>query len=240
MCVNDIRRNQQAIDDVVAHLTDAYGVNAAVGFAADVTKPEEVKAMVDKTVEEIGPLTVMVANAGICKVKGVLELTAADVQETMDVNFMGVFNCYQAAARQMIVQGPRKGSESGYRILGASSMMGIQAQPLSTHYTASKFAVRGMTHVFAMELAQHSITVNAYAPGIIGTPLWKGIREGLEERKFMDKQTTLEEHASRMSYMKRLGQPEDVANVVGGFLVGPDAAYVTGQTIVIDGGIVFT
>ena len=118
--------------------------------------------------------------------------------------------------------------------------MAFKAQPLSTHYTASKWAVRGMTHVFAMELAKHSITVNAYAPGIIGTPMWNSIREGLEERNFMDKKTTLEDYASNINIMGRLGAPEDVANVVGGFLTGPNAAYLTGQTIVVDGGIVFT
>ena len=152
------------------------------------TQPEQVQAMVARTVQDIGPLTVMVANAGITKVKGVLELTAEDVRETMDVNFMGVFNCYQAAAK----------------------------------------------------LASFAITVNAYAPGIVATPMWKGLREGLEERNAMSKETTLEEYAASNNAMKRLGKPEDIANVIGGFLVRPDASYVTGQTIVVDGGIIFT
>ena len=240
VCVNDISLNQEAIDSVVAEIVQHHGKDAAIGVAADVTQSREVQAMVDATVRKLGSLTIMIANAGISKVRSVLELTEADVRETMDINFMGVFHCYQAAAKQMIAQGPRKKSESGYRIIGAASIMAFKAQPLSTHYTASKWAVRGMTHVFAMELAKHSITVNAYAPGIIGTPMWKSIREGLEERNFMDKKTTLEDYASNINVMGRLGAPEDVANVVGGFLTGPNAAYLTGQTIVVDGGIVFT
>ena len=240
VCVNDISLNQEAIDSVVAEIVQHHGKDAAIGVAADVTQSREVQAMVDATVRKLGSLTIMIANAGISKVRSVLELTEADVRETMDINFMGVFHCYQVAAKQMIAQGPRKKSESGYRIIGAASIMAFKAQPLSTHYTASKWAVRGMTHVFAMELAKHSITVNAYAPGIIGTPMWNSIREGLEERNFMDKKTTLEDYASNINVMGRLGAPEDVANVVGGFLTGPNAAYLTGQTIVVDGGIVFT
>ena len=240
VCVNDISLNQGAIDSVVAEIVQHHGKDAAIGVAADVTQSREVQAMVDATVRKLGSLTIMIANAGISKVRSVLELTEADVRETMDINFMGVFHCYQVATKQMIAQGPRKKSESGYRIIGAASIMAFKAQPLSTHYTASKWAVRGMTHVFAMELAKHSITVNAYAPGIIGTPMWNSIREGLEERNFMDKKTTLEDYASNINVMGRLGAPEDVANVVGGFLTGPNAAYLTGQTIVVDGGIVFT
>lgn len=238
--MNDISQKQYAIDSVVAVIVQKHGKDAAIGVVADVTQSHEVQAMVEATVQKLGSLTVMVANAGISKVKSVLELTETDIRETMDINFMGVFHCYQVAAKQMIAQGPRNKSESGYKIIGAASIMAFKAQPLSTHYTASKWAVRGMTHVFALELAKHSITVNAYAPGIVGTPMWKSIREGLEERNVMDKETSLEEYASSINAMGRLGTPEDVANVVGGFLAGPDAAYLTGQTIVIDGGIVFT
>ena len=240
VCINDIPSNQSAIDAAVAEINNSHDPEAAIGFPADVTNSQQVQAMVEAVVQRLGPLTIMVANAGISKVKSVLELTEADVRETMDINFMGIFICYQAAARQMVAQGPRKDGEAGYRILGAASIMAFKPEPLSTHYTASKWAVRGMTHVFALELAKHGITVNAYAPGIIDTPLWDSIRQGLEERNLMDPNMKLEDHAKNVCAMGRLGRPEDVANVVGGFLVGPNAEYVTGQTIVIDGGIVFT
>ncbi len=240
MCINDVTANQSAIDSMVADIKSCHGPEAAMGFAADVTENEEVQAMVDEVVKTLGPLTIMIANAGISKVKGVLELTQVDVRETMDINFMGVFNCYQAAAKQMVAQGPRGDSETGYRILGAASIMAFKPEPLSAHYTASKWAIRGMTHVFAMELARYGITVNAYAPGIIETPLWKSIRQGLEERNLMKPEMKLADHAKKLSAMGRLGTPDDIANVVGGFLVGPNAAYMTGQTIVIDGGIVYT
>lgn len=232
--------SQKAINNVVTQINDAYGANSAIGVAADVTIQQDIQAMIDETVARLGPLTVMVANAGISKVRPVLELTEAEVRETMDVNFMGVFNCYQAAAKQMVAQGPRQASESGYRILGASSIMGFRPQPLSTHYTAAKWAVRGMTHVFALELAKHGITVNAYAPGMTGTPMWDGIWQALEQRNLTDKSTTAGDYAANMNAMGRLGKPEDIANVVAGFLVGPNASYMTGQTLVIDGGTVYT
>ena len=240
MCVNDIVAHKKEIDEVVKELTERHGEDTAIGITADVTQSDEVQAMIEQAVERLGPLTLMVANAGIGgRVKSVLDLTGSDIKQTMDVNFLGVFHCYQAAGRQMIAQGPVTGTRS-YKIIGAASIMALKPNPFSAHYSASKWAVRGLTQVFAMEMARHSITVNAYAPGVIGTPMWEGLSKDLEELGLKDKSQSTEQHGATLSALGRIGTPEDVANVVGGFLATPNADFVVGQTIVVDGGIVFT
>lgn len=196
--------------------------------------------MIEKTVKELGPLTVMVANAGIAQVKATLEITEEDVRRMFDVNFMGVWNCYTLAAKQMIAQGPVEEGSTGYKILGAASIVAFKPFPLLAHYSASKWAVRGFTQVFAMEMARHKISVNAYAPGIVGTAMWDLIDEKLGEIEGRGKGESLQKYSSDMTAMKRVSVPDDVAKVVGGFLAGPDSDFVTGQTIVVDGGIVFT
>jgi NAD(P)-dependent dehydrogenase (short-subunit alcohol dehydrogenase family) len=113
--------------------------------------------MIDRTVKELGPLTIMVANAGIAQVKAVLEISEEDVRKMFEVNFMGVWNCYTLAAKQMIAQGPVPASSTGYKIIGAASIAALKPFPLLSHYSASKWAVRGFTQVFAMEMAKHLI-----------------------------------------------------------------------------------
>ena len=142
----------------------------------------------------------------------------------------GVFNCYKAAAEQMISQG------SGGKLLGAASIVAFKPFPLLSHYSASKWAVRGMTQAFAMEMAEHKITVNAYAPGIVGTAMWDLIDEKLGEKTGAKKGETIKKYTDELG---RTSVPEDVASTVS-FLASKDSDYMTGQTIVIDGGIIFT
>jgi NAD(P)-dependent dehydrogenase (short-subunit alcohol dehydrogenase family) len=156
----------------VSDLNKQYGDNTATGIAADVSSSSEVKSLVDGAVKALGPLTVMVANAGIAQVQAALEISDEDVARMFNVNVIGVWNCYTAAARQMIAQGPRPEGESAYKILGCASIVAFKPFPLLAHYSASKWAVRGLTQVMAMELARHKIRVNAYAPGIVGTAMW--------------------------------------------------------------------
>lgn len=174
----------------------------------------------------------MVANAGISGVKSSLDLTEDDVRRMFEVNVFGVHNCYTVAAKQMIRQG------TGGKILGAASIVAFKPFPLLSHYSASKFAVRGLTQGFAMEMAPHKITVNAYAPGIVGTAMWELIDEELAKVHGAEKGEMLKKYSEDIA-LGRTSVPEDVAKVVS-FLSGPDSDYVTGQTIVVDGGIVFT
>jgi len=163
---------------------------------ADVTKSSEVKDMIDTSVKNLGPLTVMVANAGIAQVAPMLELSEEDVRKLFDVNFMGVWNCYTLAAKQMIAQGPVEPGSSGYKILGAASIVAFKPFPLMSHYSASKWAVRGLTQVCAMEMAQHKICVNAYAPGIVGTAMWEELDEKLGKIEGRAKGETVKKYSS--------------------------------------------
>lgn len=239
VCINDVSANKTNIEKLVDEL-NSKTKGSAIGVVADVTKSSEVQSMIDQTVKELGPLTVMVANAGIAQIKAVLDISEDDVRKMFDVNFMGVWNCYTLAAKQMIAQGPVPESSTGYKIIGAASIVAFKPFPLLSHYSASKWAVRGFTQVFAMEMAKHHIQVNAYAPGIVGTAMWELIDEKLGELEGRGKGESITKYASDLTAMGRVSVPDDVGKVVGGFLAGPDAEFVTGQTIVVDGGIVFT
>ena len=240
ICVNDVPANQAGIDKLVSELNDKHGKNTALGVAANVVEGQEVKDMIKKSVDALGPLTLMVANAGIAQVTPMLDISDDDVRKMFDVNFMGVWNCYTHAARQMIAQGAAPEGSTGYKILGAASIVAFKPFPLLAHYSASKWAVRGLTQVFAMEMAPHKIAVNAYAPGIVGTAMWDLIDEKLGEQQGRKKGESVIKYSTDLTAMGRVSVPDDVAKVVGGFLASDDAEFVTGQTIVVDGGIIFT
>lgn len=246
ICVNDIQANQAGAEEVVKEIK-SIGRNA-FPFAADVSNLQEVEKMVEASVKELGPLNTMVANAGIAQVKALLDLTEQDLKRMFEVNgtlestcsrsrliwsVFGVYNCYSTAAKQMIAQG------HGGKILGAASIVAFKPFALLSHYSASKWAVRGMTQAFAMEMATHKITVNAYAPGIVGTAMWDLIDEELGKLKGAKKGDTIKKYTSELIALGRTSVPEDVSSTVS-FLCSKDSDYMTGQTIVIDGGIIFT
>ncbi|KAF2432478.1 acetoin dehydrogenase-like protein [Tothia fuscella] len=231
ICINDISANKPGIDSTVSEIQSTG--RKATGFVADVSKLSEVEDLVAHSVKELGNLDTMVANAGIAQVKALLELTEEDLRRMFEVNVYGVFNCYSAAAKQIIKQG------SGGKLLGAASIVAFKPFALLSHYSASKYAVRGLTQAFAMEMAEHKIIVNAYAPGIVGTAMWDLIDEKLGEKSGRKKGETIKKYTEELIALKRTSVPEDVSKVVS-FLAGPDSEYVTGQTIVVDGGIIFT
>lgn len=158
-----------------------------------------------------------------------LEISDSDVERMFNVNFMGVWHCYTKAAKQMIAQGPVPSGSTGYKIIGAASIVAFKPFPLLSHYSASKWAVRGLTQVTAMELAQYKIQVNAYAPGIVGTAMWDLIDEKLGEQEGRPKGESVKKYSKDLTAMGRVSVPEDVAKVVGGFLAGKDSEFVTGE-----------
>ena len=184
------------------------------------------------------------------------------MKKVFDVNFTGVFNCYTLAAKQMIKQGdPRvlfrkngasaeavadgeksKGGEGVdvYKIIGAASIVGFKAFATLGIYSASKWAVRGLTQAMAMEMAPHRITVNSYAPGIVGTAMWDQIDEALGDLQGRKKGESIQKYSRDLIALKRTSEPEDVAGLVGGYMATKDSDYVTGQTMIVDGGIIFT
>lgn len=229
VCINDISANQQGIDSVVSEIR-GLGRDSC-GYAADVAKSDEVENLVAFCVETLGPLNVMVANAGIAQVKAAMELTDEDLRRMFDINVFGLFNSYRAAARQMIKQG------NGGQIIGAASIVAFKPFAMLAHYSASKFAVRGFTQVMAMELAEHKITVNAYAPGVVGTAMWDQIDAEMGKAQGVEKGAVFKSK-ERDILLGRTSVPEDVSKAVS-FLASPDAAYMTGQTLVVDGGMVY-
>ncbi|GLA67589.1 hypothetical protein AtubIFM54640_011257 [Aspergillus tubingensis] len=213
----------------------------AIGIPGDVSSVADVAAMVQKTVSMFGPLYMMVANAGKAPVKPLLSSNADDITDVFACNFNGTFNCYTEAARQMLAQGdPREllGRQK-YKIIGAASIAGLRAFPALGLYSASKFAVRGLTQSLAMEMAAQHITVNAYAPGIVGTAMWDKVDELLGEVEGRARGESLKYYSKSIA-LGRTSTPEDVAGLVGGFLASEDSNYVTGQTMLVDGGIVLT
>ncbi|KAK4210617.1 3-oxoacyl-reductase [Rhypophila decipiens] len=233
--VNDVASQEKALSDTVSEINSLAGNRRAHGHIADVSSPEAVQDLVKSSVDNLGPLTTMVANAGIAQVKPLLDLTPADFQRMFEVNVMGVHYCYQAAAKQLIEQG------TAGKLIGAASIVAFKPFPLMGHYSASKWAVRGLSQVYAMELAQHKITVNAYAPGIVDTNMWELIDEGLGKKAGggKEKGDMMRMYSDRLIALGRTSVPEDVAKLVG-FLASEDADYITGQTMVVDGGIMFT
>jgi len=230
VCINDIAANKAGIDETVTEI-QALGRHS-YGHVADVSKLSEVQSLIEASVKNLGPLDVMIANAGIAQVKALLDLSEDDVRRMFEVNVFGVFNCYSAAAKQMIKQG------GGGKIVGAASIVAFKPFAMLSHYSASKWAVRGFTQAFAMEMAEHKITVNGYAPGIVGTAMWDLIDEELGKKKGLQKGETIKKYVTELTALGRTSVPEDVAKTVS-YLASPDSDFMTGQTLIIDGGIIF-
>lgn len=227
--VSDLSSSQDQVGAVVANLG---GAEVALGLTVDVTDAESVEQTVADHVEHFGGLDVMVANAGIAVTAPLLETTAEQWQLIMDVNLRGVFHCYQSGARQMIAQG------RGGRLIGAASVAAHRGGKWQAAYSASKFAVRGLSQSAAQELAPYQITVNVYSPGVVLTPMWEGIDAEMTRRRGTGLGSEMAGMVAGIP-LGRLETPADVAGVVS-FLASPDADYITGQSIVVDGGMWFS
>ncbi|PIS17438.1 MAG: hypothetical protein COT59_00660 [Candidatus Nealsonbacteria bacterium CG09_land_8_20_14_0_10_42_14] len=193
----------------------------AMAVACDVTKKAEVDKMVQTAVEKWGKVDILVNNAGICQFKPFLELTEEEWDRTLDINLKGYFLCVQAAAREMAKQ------KSGVIVNIASVAMGQQGIgfPNIVHYCASKGGIVGMTEALAVELAPYNIRVNAVSPGMIETPMIDQIKQDPKTMAAMLNKVP----------MHRVGKPEEVSNLVL-FLASDDSSYMTGSTVVVDGG----
>jgi len=226
IAINDIPAKADQIQQVVEEIR-ATG-RKAVGVPADVTSEEQVQNMVETTARELGSVDVMIANAGIVVSKSFLETTAEQLDAVTAVNIRGVFLCYQYAAKQMIKEG------HGGRIIGASSIAGKEGVHNLSIYSGSKFAVRGITQTAAKELAEHGITVNAYAPGIILPPISGGVPVVKDSPEWEKRLVGARKRMHLPSDLPAAGQ-DVIANAVS-FLCKPESYFITGQTMSVDGG----
>jgi meso-butanediol dehydrogenase / (S,S)-butanediol dehydrogenase / diacetyl reductase len=197
-----------------------------IGVQADITSPDDV-ARVFAAADRVD---VLVNNAGIITISRLEELTLADWERVLRVNTTGTFLCCQAAAARMREQG------EGGRLLNAASGQARQGFIYTPHYAASKFAVVGLTQSLAKELASDQITVNAYCPGIVGSDMWSyNDREWGRLLGDYKPGELMEEWVAGIP-LGRAGTNDDVASLLL-FLASDDAAYITGQTINVDGGM---
>lgn len=165
-------------------------------------------------------------------------MTEKDFEHLFAVNVFGVQNCLAEAAKQLILQGNCRPDSPG-KLLAASSIVGFKSFFLLPHYSASKWAIRGLVEAYAMALAKHNITANAYAPGIVGTVMWDILDDGISDITGWKKGGVTDKLAHEMTALGRVSVPEDVAKLVS-FLASSDSDFVTGQTQLVDGGIIFT
>ncbi|KZP26769.1 NAD(P)-binding protein [Athelia psychrophila] len=231
VAVNDIPFNKDKLESLVKEI-ESKG-RKSIFVVADVSQEDQVKAMVDATVKDLGGLDIMVANAGVIHFGvPVVETTAEDFDRIFNINVKGVFFCYKYAGLQMVAQG------RGGRIIGASSFTGKRGQKDTGAYSASKFAIRGLTQSMAQEVGPHRITVNSYAPGAIDTAMLRTMDATFAKQRPDAKEGDYYKMANDRCPLGYNGTPEDVASVVS-YLASQEAHFITGQSISVNGGIYF-
>lgn len=203
----------------------------AIAIKVDVADRDDVFKAVQDAVDGLGDLHVVINNAGIAPITPIETITPEIYKRTFDINVGGVLWGIQAA-----VQAFKKLGHGG-KIISASSQAGQVGNPDLAVYGGTKFAVRGITQTAAKELAHLGITVNAYCPGIVNTPMMRKVAQDVADNANQSFEWGMEQFAQHIT-LKRLSQPEDVAACVS-FLSGPDSDYMTGQAVIIDGGMVF-
>jgi meso-butanediol dehydrogenase/(S,S)-butanediol dehydrogenase/diacetyl reductase len=220
-------------DDKAASVADevrALGRKATI-FRADVGDRAQVHAAVDHAESELGGFDVIVNNAGIALVGPVADVTPEEVARILPINVQGVLWGIQAAAAKF------KARRQRGKIVNASSIAGHDGFAMLGVYSATKFAVRGLTQAAAREYAADGITVTAYCPGIVGTDMWVEIDRRFAELTGTPLGATYKKYAEGIA-LGRPETPDDVAALVS-FLAGPDSDYITGQAIITDGGLVY-
>lgn len=218
----------------------AEAIRAAGGSAdschTDIAEPNESAAMVARAAARFGRLDVMVNNAGVIRVKSLLDLAPEDWDYINNVNARGLFFALQAGARQMKAQAPRGPGLRG-KIINIASIAGRIGRPMFAPYAASKAAAISITQSAAAALAPE-ITVNAICPGVVDTEMWRKI-----DREW----TAIEGRATGAAWAERtrgipMGRPEVPEDLTGMavFLAGPGADYITGQSFNVEGGLVMS
>ncbi|MDO7555306.1 MAG: SDR family oxidoreductase [Gammaproteobacteria bacterium] len=231
ICVADV--NLAGCQEVVARIKASGG--QAIAAKVDVTKRDQVKAAVEATAEAFGSINIMLNNAGVNTPLMFLDITEENWHQIMDINALGTLIGMQEAAKQMIKQG--KQSEP-YKIINVGSILSRQAFDDVVPYACSKHAVLAMINGGAKALAAENITVNGYGPGVVRTELWEQLDKDLVAiGKFEKEGQSMDQLAEDMILMKRYSYPEDVVGTAS-FLASGESDYMTGQLIMIDGGMI--
>ena len=192
----------------------------SIAVAADISKPDQVRNLIDAAVKAFGKLDIVVNNAGIEKKVAFVDYPLEELQKILDVNLIGPFLVSQAAARQMIQQG------RGGRLINISSVHEDLPMPTNAAYCVSKGGLRMLTRTIAVELAKDKITVNNIGPGAVFTPIDADVEAKPEMEKALMSEIPL----------NRWGKPEEIAGLAV-YLASDEAAYITGSTYFIDGGM---
>ncbi|KAK0482177.1 acetoin reductase family protein [Armillaria novae-zelandiae] len=217
--INDLHSKTEELDALAAEIM-AKGRRSCV-VLGNISVENDVISIIDNTVHELGALNIMVANAGVCFVRSIMDTSTEDWNRIFTVNGLGTFLCYKYAAKQMMKQG------HGGRIVGASSIAGKQGYGDLAAYSASKGAIRLFTQSAAREFGPYGITVNAYAPGKFHCSLTCSLVENAEH-------TSARPHLYRYAYQigmsasGQLTEPADIASVVS-YLVSSEARLITGR-----------
>jgi meso-butanediol dehydrogenase/(S,S)-butanediol dehydrogenase/diacetyl reductase len=226
--VGVLDRDGVAAERVAAEVRSAGG--AALALTADVSARQQVAAALDTFVDQAGRLDVLFNNAGFNRPMHLLDVTEENWRSIMDVNALGTLIGIQEGARRMI---PHR---SG-KIVNTSSIAGRQGYPSFAPYCASKFAVNALTQAAARALAEHDITCNAFAPGVVDTPLWTQLDADLLEIGDADRPGQAMADFSAGILRGRPATPEDILGTAL-FLASADSDYLTGQVVMVDGGMV--
>lgn len=223
--------NEAAVEQTARQINDAGGRAATV--EADVTSADDVARLYDRAESAFGRIDISVQNAGIITIARIEAMTEDEWDRVMAVNTKGVFLCCREAIGRIRAHG------EGGRLINTASGQARQGFIFTPHYAASKFGVIGITQSLAKEVAREGITVNAFCPGIISTDMW-AYNDAAWGKLLGDYKPgeLMREWVGNIP-MGRAGTGEDVAGLVS-FLAGPDASYITGQTINVDGGLIMS
>jgi meso-butanediol dehydrogenase / (S,S)-butanediol dehydrogenase / diacetyl reductase len=215
----------------VAETLKGEGAAGAISVQVDVGDRGQVKAAIKAVVDSFGRLDVLFNNAGFNKPLPFLEVDEANFNSIMRVNAWGVMLGIQEGAKQMIAQG------GGGKIINTASIAGRQGYAEFAPYCCSKSAVISLTQAGAREFAKHKITVNAFAPGVVVTPLWDGLEQDMIDKGVIKKKGEFIESFSASILLGYPSKPKDLAGIAA-FLASHDSDYITGQVIMSDGGMV--